>query len=379
MKHFFSVCLITIALLSSCKSSKTADLGDGIFADIQTTEGDIIVKLEFEKTPVTVANFVSLAEGKNPFVTDSLKGKRYYDGIIFHRVIKDFMIQGGDPTGTGSGTPGYRFEDEIVDSLVHDKKGILSMANAGPKTNGSQFFITHKETPFLNGRHTVFGEVVYGLDVVDTIANVKTLAQDKPEVDVVMNKVEIIRNGKAARKFDAEAIMTKYFEEEELKEKEQARLEAERAEKIKAAKDEFAIAIVQQKKAAKTLASGLKIFTLEKGSNEKAKVGQTVNLYYAGYFEDGNLFDSNKEEVSQLYGKFNQNRKNQGGYGTMPMEVSMDAPVIAGFKEGVMNMNVGEKARLFIPAHLAYGESGRGPIPANSDLIFDLEITGIAE
>lgn len=379
MKHFFSVCLIAVALLSSCKSSKTADLGDGIFADIQTSKGDIIVKLEYEKTPVTVANFVSLAEGKNPFVTDSLKGKKYYDGVIFHRVIKDFMIQGGDPTGTGSGTPGYRFEDEILDSLVHDKKGILSMANAGPKTNGSQFFITHKETPFLNGRHTVFGEVVYGLNIVDTIANVKTIAQDKPEVDVVMNKVEIIRNGKAARKFDAEAVMTKYFEEEELREKEEARIEAERAEKMKAAKETFINAMEAQKKSSKTLASGLKIFTLKEGSEVKPKVGQTVNLYYAGYFEDGNLFDSNVEEVSKLYGKYNWNRRDQGGYNPMPMEVSMDAPLIAGFKEGVMNMKVGEKARLFIPAHLAYGEAGRGPIPANANLVFDIEITDIAE
>ncbi|MCL4170940.1 UNVERIFIED_CONTAM: hypothetical protein GTU68_026531, partial [Idotea baltica] len=143
--------------MASCKTSKRADLGDGLFADIKTTKGDIIVRLEHEKTPVTVANFVSLA------------GKKYYDGVIFHRVMKDFMIQGGDPQGNGTGNPGYKFMDEFNDSLIHDKKGILSSANSGPSTNGSQFFITHKPTPWLDGKHTVFGEVVEGMNVVDSI------------------------------------------------------------------------------------------------------------------------------------------------------------------------------------------------------------------
>ena len=139
------VFIVTLALaLTSCTSSKHADLGDGIFADIKTTKGDIVIKLEHEKTPVTVASFVSLAEGNSPFVSEQHKGKKYFDGIIFHRVIKDFMIQGGDPTGTGTGSPGYKFKDEFNDSLTHHKAGILSMANSGPTTNGSQFFITHK-------------------------------------------------------------------------------------------------------------------------------------------------------------------------------------------------------------------------------------------
>ena len=180
--------MIVAIALTGCKS-QYSELGDGIFADIQTTQGDIIVQLEYEKTPFTVANFITLAEGTSPFVSDSLKGKPYYDGIIFHRVIKDFMIQTtGDPTGTGRGNPGYKFMDEFNDSLKHDKKGILSMANSGPVTNGSQFFITHKETPFLDGRHTVFGHVVEGIDVVDSIASVETsqeqMTKDKPLVDV---------------------------------------------------------------------------------------------------------------------------------------------------------------------------------------------------
>ncbi len=379
MKKILSVFLIATALLSSCKSSQFKDLGEGIFADIQTTKGDIIVRLEYDKTPVTVANFISLAEGKSPFVTDSLKRKNYYDGIIFHRVIKDFMIQGGDPTGTGAGSPGYKFADEFVDSLKHSKKGILSMANSGPKTNGSQFFITHKATPFLDGRHTVFGEVVSGLNVVDSIANVKTLAQDRPEVDVVMNKVEIIRNGKEARKFDAVAVMTQYFKDEELKEKEAAKLAKEREEKLKVTKAKFVNELDAQKSKAQTLESGLKIFTITKGSGEKTKIGQKVNVYYAGYFKDGRLFDSNVETIASDFGQFNENRKAQGGYDPIPMPVSMDAGLIAGFKEALMNMEIGQKARIFIPYHLAYGETGRGPIPPSTDLIFDLEITGIAE
>ena len=228
MKKTFLILLTATLAFVSCKSSKHADLGDGIFADIQTNKGEIVVKLEYEKTPITVASFVSLAEGNSPFVSDDYKGKKYFDSIVFHRVIKDFMIQGGDPTGTGSGSPGYKFKDEFNDSLTHHKAGILSMANSGPTTNGSQFFITHKETPFLDGRHTVFGEVMKGMDVVDSIANVQTSQvpqKDRPVVDVVMNTVEIIRNGKKARKFDAVQIMTDYFAAEE------GRLAAEEKEK----------------------------------------------------------------------------------------------------------------------------------------------------
>lgn len=377
MKKIFSLFLLATVLITSCKSSKTADLGDGVFADIQTSKGDIIVKLEYEKTPVTVANFISLAEGDSPFVTDSLKGKKYYDGLTFHRVMKDFMIQGGDPTATGMGTPGYRFADEFVDSLTHSRKGILSMANSGPKTNGSQFFITHKATPWLDGRHSVFGEVVTGLEVLDTIANVKVGANDKPIEKVVMNNVKIIRNGKAAKKFDAVAVMTKYFADEELREKEAAKLEAEREAKMNSAVTTFTSEIADQKKKAKTLASGLQIFTLKEGTGSKPKIGETANLYYAGYFEDGRLFDSNYEEIAKLFGQYSWQRRDQMGYEPMPMLVSLDAPMIAGFKEAVMNLKEGEKARVFIPAHLAYGEAGRGQIAPNTDLIFDLELVSL--
>ncbi len=368
IKKVYLLAILTITLVS-CKSGKHADLGDGLFAGIKTNKGEIILKLEQEKTPVTVANFVSLAEGDSPFVSDDLKGKKYYDGLIFHRVIKDFMIQGGDPLGNGSGNPGYKFMDEIHDSLTHSKKGILSMANSGPKTNGSQFFITHKETPFLNGKHTVFGEVVKGIEVVDSIAVTETSKPgDKPVEDIVMQTVEIIRNGKEAKKFNAVEVMTKYFADEEAK----------IAAFEKMIKD-FAGEIITQKEKATELPSGLKILELKKGSGEKPTIGQKVNVFYAGYFTDGKLFDSNVEEIAKKYNKYDQRRAQGGGYNAVPMDYSPDAQLIPGFKEGLMNMNIGDKVRLFIPYHLGYGEQNYGPIPGKSELIFDLEITSVVE
>ncbi|MFX0558340.1 peptidylprolyl isomerase [Maribacter sp. CXY002] len=373
------VAMIFALALASCKTSKRADLGDGIFADIKTNKGDIIVKLEHEKTPVTVANFISLAEGKNPFVSENYKGKKYYDGLTFHRVMKDFMIQGGDPTGTGSGNPGYKFMDEFNDSLVHSKKGILSMANAGPTTNGSQFFITHAPTPWLNGKHTVFGEVIEGMSVVDSIANVPTAAGDKPIDSVKMSTIEIIRNGKEARRFDAVKVMTEYFDNEEER---LAAIEKEKAEqqaKINAMKGELAAEIAAQKEQAKTLVSGLKVLVLNEGDGEKPKIGQKVFVMYAGYLNDGTLFDSNYEEVAQKYGKYDERRAQGGGYMPVPMDYSPESRLIAGFREGLLTMKVGDKVRLFIPPHLGYGEQGGGPIPPNADLVFDVEVTGIQE
>ncbi|NJB37634.1 peptidylprolyl isomerase [Croceivirga sp. JEA036] len=357
-----------LLLMTACKSGKYADLGDGIYADIQTNKGDIVVKLHKEATPVTVANFVSLAEGNNPFVSEEFKDKKYYDGLTFHRIIKDFMSQGGDPTGTGSGSPGYKFKDEFVDTLQHNKKGILSMANSGPKTNGSQFFITHKETPWLNGKHTVFGEVVKGIEVVDSIAAVKTGSGDKPVEPVTMNKVEIIRNGKDAKKFDAIKVMQDYFKEEE-----------EVIAAMKKMKEDFAFEIAEQLEKAETLESGLKVLKLNDANGRQPQMGQQVLVNYAGYFTDGNLFDSNIEEVAAKYGQLNPGRRDQGGYRPFPMVYGPEAKLIPGFREGLQTMKVGDKVRLFIPPHLGYGDNDYGPIPGGSTLVFDLEITGIAE
>ncbi|THV60329.1 peptidylprolyl isomerase [Flagellimonas alvinocaridis] len=368
MKHTLALIALFSMVFLGCKSSKYADLGDGIFADIQTTQGDIIIKLEYQKTPVTVANFVSLAEGNSPFVADSLKDKKYYDGISFHRVIKDFMIQGGDPTGTGGGNPGYKFKDEFNDSLSHSKKGILSMANSGPKTNGSQFFITHKATPWLNGKHTVFGEVVSGMEVVDSIANVETDPRDRPTVPVVMNKVEIVRNGKEAKNFDANKIMGDYFEEEKV---------AEAA--FQKMKEELIAEFAQQREAAEETPTGLRIYTVTEGEGEQPKEGQQVLVSYAGYLLNGDLFDTNMQEVAEKFNQLNPARRDQGGYAPVPMEYSPQARLFPGFREGLLTIKVGDKIRIFLPPHLGLGAQGRGPIPPNSDLVFDVEITGIQQ
>jgi len=375
------VLLVSISFaLSSCKSSKYADLDDGLYADIQTTQGDIVVKLEYGKVPVTVANFIALAEGENPFVDEQHKGKKFYDGLTFHRVMKDFMIQGGDPLGTGMGNPGYKFIDEFNDSLVHDKKGILSMANSGPNSNGSQFFITHKPTPWLDNVHSVFGEVMIGMDVLDSIAVTPVASGNKPLTEIKMNTIEIIRNGKDAKKFDAVAIMTDYFDKEGDR---LAALEKERQEKAAAIvkiKEEFASGLEAQKAKAKTFPSGLKVLTLTKGTGEKPRLGTQVLVDYAGFLTDGTLFDTSKPDVAKTYDMFDQlTRMHRGSLAPSAMPFSTDSPLVAGFREGLLSMEIGEKVRLFIPSHLGYGEQGGGPIPPNADLVFDLEIIGKAQ
>lgn len=376
LKRFFLVSAFAVALLS-CKTSKNSDLGDGLFANINTNKGDIIVKLKHVNTPVTVANFVSLAEGNSPFVSEKYKDKKYYDGLTFHRVMKDFMIQGGCPLGTGTGSPGYRFMDEFVDSLKHDRKGLLSSANSGPDTNGSQFFITHGAAPWLDNVHTIFGEVVGGIAVVDSIANVPVAAANKPVDSVIMNTVRIIRNGKEAKKFDAIQIMTDYFENEEER---LAALEKERVEKqaeVQEMMAVFAQELEEQSVKATALPSGLKMMVLAQGDGEKPKIGQKVDVMYSGYLPNGSLFESNYEEVAKKYGKYDERRAQGGGYMPAAMSYATNSGLVAGFEEGLLTMKVGDKVRLFIPSHLGWGAQGAGPIPPNSDVIFDIELTGI--
>ena len=371
----FITLLSAMFVFFSCNSQKKAykDLGDGLFADIETTQGNIIVKLNYKETPVTVANFVTLTEGKNTFVKAEYKGKPFYNGTIFHRVIKDFMIQGGDPTGTGMGEPGYRFEDEIVPTLKHDKKGILSMANAGPATNGSQFFITQVPTPHLDGRHTVFGETVKGLEVIDAIANTKTVMNDKPEKYIKINKITIIANGKDAKNFNAVKVFEDYFKEINKRER-------EREAKTKAAAAKFLEEVKVQEPQAKALPSGVKIFKLVDGKGKQPNHTHQVMVNYAGYLKNGTLFDSNVKEIEEAYGKYNSLREQQGGYQAFPMPYNTSAQLIPGFRDALLTMKVGDKIRVFIPAALGYGERGAGDvIPPNSDLIFDIEIKDIAK
>ena len=367
-----------IALLSamfvffSCNSQKKAykDLGDGLFADIETTKGHIVVKLNYKEVPTTVANFVTLAEGKNNFVKVEYKGKPFYNGTIFHRVIDGFMIQGGDPTGTGMGDPGYRFEDEFVPSLKHSKKGILSMANSGPNTNGSQFFITQVPTPHLDGRHTVFGETVKGEEVIDAIAKAPRNGQDRPNEDIKIKNITIVANGKDAQKFDAVKVFDSYF-------KSVAEREKEKEERVKRASAKFLEEIKVQEPQAKVLPSGVKIFTINNGEGKQPKQTEFAMVNYAGYLRNGALFDSNIKEVEESYGKYQAMREQQNGYQPIPFPYTPSAQLIPGFKEALLTMKVGDKIRVFIPATLGYGEVGAGDvIPPNSDLIFDIEITG---
>lgn len=352
---------------------------EGIFATISTNKGDIVLELEYKKTPVTVANFIALAEGKNTFVTnEKLKGKPFFDGLKFHRVIKDFMIQGGDPSGNGSGGPGYAFKDEITD-LKHNKAGILSMANSGPTTNGSQFFITHKETPWLDGKHTVFGHVTEGMNVVNSIA-----AND------VITKITIVRKGVLAKKFDAPKVFSDYFNNKSEDQKKQDIINAENKAKQAAIEAEAKKAytekygpVVAAKKAylaatkatATTTPSGLAYKITQKGTGVKPANGTTFYFYYAGYFEDGTLFDSSYEDVCKNYGKYDANRAAQNGYQAFPFEAGKKDGMIPGFIEGLENMSFGDKAVVFIPSNLAYGERGAGSvIPPNTTLIFELEM-----
>ncbi|MGB1449136.1 MAG: peptidylprolyl isomerase [Flavobacteriaceae bacterium] len=354
-----SLLLITLTILVGC-ASQYPDLENGLYADIATNKGSIVVALAHDKTPITVANFVSLAEGENEFVSDEFKGKKYYEGIVFHRVIPDFMIQGGDPTASGSGGPGYRFEDEITD-LTHSGPGILSMANAGPATNGSQFFITHKATPWLDGKHTVFGAVVSGQEVVDSIAQMDTI-----------QKVTIIRKGSEAKRFDAPKIFADYFNGMEQR-------KAEQEEKVALGKLKTLEKFDIQKAKAKSTASGLQYLITKKGEGAAVTSTYKAMTHYAVYFEDGTLLETSMLETAEELGVVNEQRKLANAYQPLPADVSDGAAMIEGFKEGLRLLNVGDEATLFLPYTMAYGEDGGRGIPPKANLIFEIKIVELFE
>jgi len=342
IKAFKTLIIIFFLNLVSCEKS---DLENGIYANIETNKGTIVLNLHYEETPLTVANFVSLAEGTSKKVADSLVGKRFYDGLPFHRVIPNFMIQGGDIKRNGSGDPGYKFADEFPKNeqgellYSHDGKGVLSMANSGPNTNGSQFFITHKETPWLDGKHTVFGMVIEGLNIVDSI-----------QQGDVIKEVQIVRVGRSAKKFDAEKA---------FKEALGNRLKNEIAEKVQQKKDSLTFSEKMEESKALILSSGLKFLETKKGNGIKVKEGDKVSVNYTGYFTHGAVFDTSA-------------KKNK----TFDFTVGVDR-VIQGWTEGVKLIEIGGAARLFIPYDLAYGAAGYGPIPAKASLIFDVEVVKI--
>lgn len=365
MRKLTFLVLILSLTLGSCQN-KYPDLEEGIYAEFITSKGDFVAKLHHEQAPLTVSNFIDLAEGNNEMVDSIYKGKKFYNGLVFHRVIKDFMIQGGDPLGTGSGNPGYKFPDETTQELQHTGKGILSMANSGPGTNGSQFFITLKETPWLNGKHTVFGEIAIGQDIVDTIGLVEVEAGSKPVEPVTMLEVNIITVGGVKLPSFKEGMVTIEKKKKESLEKKN-KIAAEVAKEFNSINEK-----------AEELPSGLKKYITTKGTEVQPKLGTKVLVYYAGYLADGTLFDSNMVEVAKKFEVWDHTREDGGGYKPTPMDYSLDAQLISGFREGLLSMKVGEKATYFIPAHLGYGERGYPPvIPPSSDLIFELEVVEI--
>ena len=346
------------------------DLKDGLYAEFRTTHGDMVAELFYDKTPITVANFVALAEGNHPDVQEVFVGKPYYDGIIFHRVMDKFMIQGGDPLKNGRGGPGYQFIDEITE-LKHDKPGILSMANSGAGTNGSQFFITEVPTPWLDGKHTIFGQLVKGIEIQDSISNVETGPGNRPIDDVVINKLNIIRKGEQAKLFNAPKTWENKGEierqakiQEELKMKEDIKIMDSLAKIDLVKLDKYNKKSIQLK-------SGLRIHVIKQGKGIKPKEGNIVKLYADGYLTtNGVLFWSNNKEINEIHGKYDLEKEGRGFYDPIEMELSPNMQLIPGFKEAVYTMNVGDIIYCFIPSHLAYGSEGRGLITPNSDLSF---------
>jgi cyclophilin family peptidyl-prolyl cis-trans isomerase len=317
-----------------------AGLKDGLYAVMDTSKGEIVIELFYQKVPLTVTNFVGLAEGAKD--SNKPKGTPFYDGLKFHRVIKDFMIQGGDPQGTGMGGPGYQFPDEFHPELRHDGPGILSMANSGPNTNGSQFFITHKATPWLDNKHSVFGKVISGQDVVGQI-----------QQNDMLKGVRILRVGKDAEQFKTDQAAFEKLEKPILeKTAQQQQSEAEKTETL----------IHAKWPSAQKTPSGLMVVLQKEGDGPQPKKGQKVRVHYTGTLLDGTKFDSSLDRGQPLEFPVGMGR------------------VIPGFDEALQDMKKGEKRILIIPYKLAYGERGRPPvIPPKATLVFDVELLDILD
>jgi len=361
--------LLAVAFTALSCNDKYPDLGDGLFAEIVTDKGTMVAELFYEDAPATIANFVSLAEGTNTMVDSAYAGKPFYNGLKFHRIIKDFMIQGGDPLGTGSGNPGYKFHDEFSDKK-HDTLGMLSMANSGVNTNGSQFFITEKPTPWLDGKHTVFGQVRLGFDTVEALSNVPKADERRgvPKEPVFIQEVNIIRQGSEAKEFNAPVVFTEELAKEEQRIKEEEAMMASFYEGIT---ERFAT----QKAKAETLPSGLQVYWENRAETPQPKLGTMVKVDYSGYFTSGELFDTSSEIVARDHNKVDERRARANAYQPMETKFSPDAQLAPGFREGLLLLSPGDKVTLFIPSHLGYGERGYpGAIPPNSDLVFDLEM-----
>ncbi|MCB9850743.1 MAG: peptidylprolyl isomerase [Phycisphaerales bacterium] len=334
----------TAAALADESAGEPAATNSKLIAVIETERGNIRLELFPDKAPLTCANFVNLVQ------------HGFYDGLLFHRVIPNFMIQGGDPEGTGMGGPGYRFADEFDPDLRHDGPGVLSMANSGPNTNGSQFFITHKDTPWLNDKHSVFGKVIEGQDVVNAVEKGDHMKKITIEGDasslLEKYKDKVAEWNEAIAKLPTpEEREAKRMAEEEAQKAELAKLDETIAEYVKKLEGETG-------KTAEKSESGLYSIIMEPGTGESPKATDVVEVHYTGWLLDGTEFDSSVK---------------RGKPATFPLN-----RVIKGWTEGVGMMKVGEKRKLIIPPDLGYGPRGMGRvIPPNSPLVFDVELLSI--
>jgi peptidyl-prolyl cis-trans isomerase A (cyclophilin A) len=331
--------LFTLAILINFISTSQEEFGDGIYAVFSTTKGEIVVQLEYQKVPLTVGNFVALAEGDHSYGEIKIT-KPFYDGLKFHRVIADFMIQGGDPQGNGSGGPGYKFSDEFDSSLVHSGPGVLSMANSGANTNGSQFFITHKATPWLNMKHSVFGNVVKGQDVVDSIAQ-----------GDVLETLKIVRIGKEAKKFNGTKVFNEML----------ANVDKDQKEEINNRKSTFKEKWIKKYPDMQQTESGLMYQHTVVGEGDAPVEGNMMQIQYIGYLEDGTQFESSYDRPDELQ---------------LPL---VKGQILEGWYEAFLLMKTGGKLKIVLPPWLGFGNQAKGQIPPNAHLIFDFELIKITD
>ncbi|WP_392347198.1 peptidylprolyl isomerase [uncultured Polaribacter sp.] len=382
MQKFFFISTIFV-LLISCIPSKYKDFEAGIYAEIQTNKGNILLELYTENVPKTVGNFIALVEGTNSKLVDSLKGKNFYDNIIFHRVVPNFVIQAGGFTSQGRKSTGYLFGDEFPRNkkgniiYKHDDQGLLSMANGGPLTNNSQFFITHRAIPHLDGKHSVFGKaIINSLELkklqkihTDTLQLKKAIELKRMEVinkvsqkDTIIT-INIIRIGakaqdfNAAKTFDEEVI--KFNKSQEEIAKEENKIEEERYATYLLKKKSFLINM-EESRAQKT-GTGLRILKLKKTKGKKVFISKKVTANYILYTADGKKMNSSDDLGKPIIFDLNNTQK----------------PMISGLKEGLLSMRIGEKSRFFIPYTIGFGNQKFGPFPSKSDLVFEVEILKI--
>ncbi len=374
--------LLALILIIMCNPlNKYKGLKEGIYAEIITNKGNMFIELYSENVPMTVSNFVSLAEGTNSNLTDSLMGKDFYKDVIFHRVVPNLVIQaGGFISPKESKKLNYTFGDEFPknsDSTLmykHDDAGILSMANAGPRTNSSQFFITHRPTPYFDGKHSVFGKVIVNpTQLKELNSKFKDSLKLKKATDSVRMKVvnniakndtiisiNIIKVGVKAKKYNASKVFDEQFAKFKEREKIAAAEEIKRYSGYLKEKEKFSIKMKESR--AKTTSSGLKILKLKRTRGKKVTSNKTTSVHFTLYLADGKKIQSTRDRKQTPF-VFRLDDKQR--------------PLIEGFKEGVLMMRVGEKARLFIPYYLGFGKNSTGPFPAKTDLIFDIEVLKI--